>query len=558
MVSDLGDIRKNIVHFEQLIGDLLGILSTSISFCVHSSDSISDLLMYYVNNNADSKNKSKNVIQEPSFLQKPHEEISNDNNDVDYIRFTSKGPIYCLPKRIINNLVGSFILEQCEEDQRTTDGTVYLDYPYDETMAPLLIDSLMNKSIDLSKYEYKDKYELLRLFEYCGLPLPEELVYTFNRSETKCVKCKEGDKIYLYINGIEDESICRYLMNNNLWDNYVMNYNNGFVNYYHMTENLYIDKKYKYINYIYQYIFNKYIFISSNDIISINQELFENEMYDVFGDNGRNIAKEGLTRVECFLETTIISNRWMEKYIIDWIGTEKKWKLLFRASEHEYSTSEFHKYCDNIGEKILIVKNIDQNNNVNIFGGYAYENRSNQQQNNYIGFHNNTNFLFTFNNEIANYACKYPCTNSRLRNTSLNQFGTFHNSNITTFNSFGSLPNSNTVTSSPFEFAFKDYIYISDQCHNNKDSYCSKTLCRYINNENNFVLKPATRYRKPAIDIKDNLGIYGLSQINKGLGNNVNSGFGNNKAIGFGVIQPQLSDSIVNFTVEDYEVWGIA
>ena len=42
-------------------------------------------------------------------------------------------------------------------------------------------------------------------------------------------------------------------------------------------------------------------------------------------------------------------------------------QLLFRASEHDFSASEFHKYCDNKGPTITIIKSY----NKLIFGGYA-------------------------------------------------------------------------------------------------------------------------------------------------------------------------------------------
>ncbi|KAK8798796.1 hypothetical protein WA158_007880 [Blastocystis sp. Blastoise] len=456
----INDIRNDILHFEQLIGDLLGILSASIRFCVHSSDSINDILKYYVDSNIKNKNTSKVMIQECSFLRKSNIEKNNDDTGIDYIRFTSKGPIYCIPKRIINSLVGSYIYEQFEEDQRTIDGTLYLDYPYDETMVPLLIDSLMNKKIDLTKYKYKDIYELFQLFEYCGLPLPEELIYTYRRSKTKYMKYKEGDQVTLYINGIKDIRISNYLVNNGLWNRYINQYKNGFIDYEHMNHVLYMDKKYKYIEYIYQYITNECIFISNNDMLYINKELLENEMYELFGDKGREEAKEGMKRVEYFKETTIISNKKMENYVVNWFGKEKKWKLLFRASEHEYKASEFHKYCDNKGETITIIKQIGKNNHENMFGAYTYK-----SANNPMFMYNRFSEYFYFNLFTLNNESEMPATK-------------FEENQISNFN----MPKS---ISGP---CFNDNIHTSGECHSNNDSYCSESLFGYINkNKNNNI-----------------------------------------------------------------------
>ena len=45
-----------------------------------------------------------------------------------------------------------------------------------------------------------------------------------------------------------------------------------------------------------------------------------------------------------------------------------KWKLLFRASEHNFKASKFHQYCDNKYPTITIVKS---KNYGNIFGGFT-------------------------------------------------------------------------------------------------------------------------------------------------------------------------------------------
>ena len=46
---------------------------------------------------------------------------------------------------------------------------------------------------------------------------------------------------------------------------------------------------------------------------------------------------------------------------------EKRFKLLFRASDHDYSAHKFHKFCDGHAPTITIIKS----NYGNIFGGYT-------------------------------------------------------------------------------------------------------------------------------------------------------------------------------------------
>jgi hypothetical protein len=44
------------------------------------------------------------------------------------------------------------------------------------------------------------------------------------------------------------------------------------------------------------------------------------------------------------------------KQVSEWYGQDVLWKLLFRASEHGYSCSEFHRLCDDKGPTMVFVK----------------------------------------------------------------------------------------------------------------------------------------------------------------------------------------------------------
>ena len=50
----------------------------------------------------------------------------------------------------------------------------------------------------------------------------------------------------------------------------------------------------------------------------------------------------------------------------EWVG-DYKWKLLYRASEHEYSSQSFHECCDDKGPTLIVVKS----SGGWIFGGYT-------------------------------------------------------------------------------------------------------------------------------------------------------------------------------------------
>ena len=67
----------------------------------------------------------------------------------------------------------------------------------------------------------------------------------------------------------------------------------------------------------------------------------------------------------CF-GSQILDNTEYGEYIKEWCG-DYKWKLLYRASEHKYTSKSFHKYCDDKGPTLVIIKS----SGGWIFGGYT-------------------------------------------------------------------------------------------------------------------------------------------------------------------------------------------
>ncbi|KAK8809800.1 hypothetical protein WA158_000743 [Blastocystis sp. Blastoise] len=453
-LDKMGDIQKDVIHFERLIGDLIGILSKSISFCIHSGESINELVKQSVRNCEGMNDKTGDekpiIIQESSYVHENDATMNNNDNGIDYIQFKNGGPLYSLPKRITNSLVGSFIYEASQEDQRSIDSTIYLDYPYDETVAPLLFDSLMNKKISIDMLSLSDQIDLFKMFGYCGLPIPEEFVkYPYRFRKNHIMKpYKEDDDVILYINEKKDDRLRDYLKKNGLW-NYIINeYDDGYVDYDEENNEIFIQMNYKYIDHINEYIQYNCIYISEEETKNINRDLLENEMYSLFGDEVKEKIKEALTPCLYFPYTRILTNKSMEIPLVNWLGKEKQWKLLFRASEYEYKASEFHKYCDTKCPTVSIIKHKGHDNKINIFGGYTtqyWESRSE----NWWKFDSGS-FLFTLSNEYDIPPTKYDI---------LDPYNALY-------------CNKNRGPD------FMD-ICISDDCHNNNDSYVNEKTTVY-------------------------------------------------------------------------------
>ncbi|KAK8808473.1 hypothetical protein WA158_008374 [Blastocystis sp. Blastoise] len=321
-----------------------------------------------------------------------------DDTSFDLIRFANNDLIFPLSKRIIDTIEGSFLYESCDQESRESDGTVYLDYRGNDIMAYYVIDYLNGKKVDITGLCYKDQLELLDLYEFCGLVIPLDLVACRERRDTKKKQYKNGDEVSLFINGNQNDNIKEYLIKNGLWNNYVMNYDNGFIDYNHIEDSLYMNKKYEYIEYITQYVNNRYINIEEDKINDINKELFEKEMIELFGKKGREEVRESMMgKPNVFINSTIIEKKRFETPLVNWLGKEKRWKLLFRASEYDYFVFFFHNYCDNKGETVTLIKHIGHNNHMNIFGGYTDQSWESRTSN--CDKPASKEFLFTLSNE---------------------------------------------------------------------------------------------------------------------------------------------------------------
>ncbi len=67
-----------------------------------------------------------------------------------------------------------------------------------------------------------------------------------------------------------------------------------------------------------------------------------------------------------FLKESIINEQQYDSYLREWCG-DFKWKLLYRASQYSYTSYSFHKYCDDKGPTLIIIKS----SGGWIFGGYT-------------------------------------------------------------------------------------------------------------------------------------------------------------------------------------------
>ncbi|KAK8800571.1 hypothetical protein WA158_006889 [Blastocystis sp. Blastoise] len=158
-----------------------------------------------------------------------------------------------------------------------------------------------------------------------------------------------------------------------------------------------------------------------------------------------SFSKSDVTKMNGFENSTILDrNTEYIESLLTWLGMRKKWKLLYRAKSNSFSVSKFHKYCNNKGETVTLIKHIGTKRQINIFGGYtnqSWESPSNKEWKSY-----SKEFLFTLSNEHDIPPTKYSYTSS----------------------------NKDYAICCRYDFGpkFGTDICLSDDCNRNKDSYC--------------------------------------------------------------------------------------
>ncbi len=78
------------------------------------------------------------------------------------------------------------------------------------------------------------------------------------------------------------------------------------------------------------------------------------------------VSQLWLRKPSKYLTNTQLVEVKYDSYLKEWLG-KNKWKLIYRASEHGYTASSFHDYCDDKGPTLIVVKSTDGW----IFGGYT-------------------------------------------------------------------------------------------------------------------------------------------------------------------------------------------
>ena len=173
------------------------------------------------------------------------------------------------------------------------------------------------------------------------------------------------------VNGENNNEFIEQLHSNDLLDSLISNKLTKHIQFNNETNEMVLDIQLKYLDVLQDYLKNR----------KIRRELVKKYRYDGNSDElinemtmiGIELNDKEKKRIRrCFDSrflrgSMILLDSQYDDELREWLGNDYDMKLIYRASEHNYTANSFHKCCDDKGPTLIVVKSSEGW----IFGGYT-------------------------------------------------------------------------------------------------------------------------------------------------------------------------------------------
>ncbi len=333
----------------------------------------------YVNDvNEIEKNGNDAVEELKKEFEKVKEEMEVNSNimkntslyDEKELSFVFRGNrVSKINVELVKKYPGSYFYKEYMNGNRTKNGDVFIDHDgkNDELIVKYMKDD--NSLIeDMKKMNNEERSRFFKDLTFLNLPIKENIMKELGRNEDNEKMEAWRERRVVKVNGSKTDTfnellndLCNHIMNNE-----VLN-----IQYDKNSKSCHINLNMKYYDVIEDYLKNGRK-MNSKMIKEYNQNEIDglmNEMKMI----GIELSEEEkelilfLFQSSNFLCETHIVEKKFDVKLREWLGNDGKWKLIYRASEHEYSGESFHEYCDDKGPTLIVIKS----SGGWIFGGYT-------------------------------------------------------------------------------------------------------------------------------------------------------------------------------------------
>ncbi len=347
------------------------------------SNSMHELCEDFVKTVEDIRSADRNDIEElKNDLEDMNNEMVEKNKGLQRIYlYSDKAPCFVyrnnsksvMDVELVEKYPGSYFYKEYMSNNRTVDGDIFIDCDgdNDELIVKYMKDD-ESLNDDMKKMNNEKKNKLLDDLSFLELPIKKEVVTKFGHNEDNEMMEVWKNRQALMVNNEYNKDFIELLKNNQLLDTVFKNLNLGHIQYIESQQSFTFSIHLKFYDVIEDYLKNGK---------KINKELIEANIGN--GDEDELINEMKMIGIElsdeekeelkgCFYQpqftelSKIIDDMEYDRCLQKWTRCHK-WKLLFRASDHEYKAKSFHEFCDDKGPTLVVIKSTSGY----IFGGYT-------------------------------------------------------------------------------------------------------------------------------------------------------------------------------------------
>ena len=268
---------------------------------------------------------------------------------------------------------GSYVYREYMNGERTTDGNVFIDI--DSTNDELIVKYMKNDESlidELKKLNTKKRGKLIDDMSFLELPIKNDAIKQISCNEDNEIMEAWRDRRVVKVNGKNVNDFNILLKKYKLFDSHFNNECLKNIHYYKPNNTFYINMKVKYYDVIEDYLkngkmINKELIKVNSDNGDADELINEMEMMGIELNDAKKEEIRGCFDPRLLRGSSLLEDTQYDKYLKEWLGSEHKWKLIYRASEHGYTAKSFHEYCDHKYPTLVIIKS----DNDCIFGGYT-------------------------------------------------------------------------------------------------------------------------------------------------------------------------------------------
>ncbi len=219
--------------------------------------------------------------------------------------------------------------------------------------------------------KFEEKEKLLDDLSFLELPIKKNIIKQIEHNDDMEIIEAWRNRRVVMVNGKNANNFNKLLVKHNLFNYLFKNQLLKNIYYYEQNHSFYINLKMKYLDVIEDYLRNGKInpkLKKKYSDHSCGDELI-NEMNMIgiaLNEEEKKEIKKSLNQRLLHSSLILLDNEYDDS-LKEWLGVDTKWKLLYRASEHDYTPESFHEYCDDKGPTLVIIESTEGW----IFGGYT-------------------------------------------------------------------------------------------------------------------------------------------------------------------------------------------